>query len=81
MELKFGTKEKTIVLVILIILGVIINTLSPVSISKQNAQAPAPLVKTQMGYKDLEKILSSINYSQEEKIDSSCLFIGCGSAF
>ncbi len=81
MKRNFGSKEKTIVLVILVILGLIINALSPVSINKtkSNLSSSSTVIQCSDNNKDMFSAL--LNMGNEKQNENSCLFLGCGSIF
>lgn len=81
MEIKLGSKEKTIVLVILVILGIIINTLSPVSLNKTVSMKSSQPTVSQCKENNQDVLSALLNIGNEKQNDNSCLFIGCGSLF
>lgn len=85
MEKSFGTKEKIIILTILVVLGLLINTLSPVSFSNSksanNTLQTQELKKGEASCDNNEDFLSALLNGSEQQNQNSCLFIGCGNFF
>ncbi len=81
MKDKFGTREKIIILAVLIAIEILINTVTPVSYTKtslnttESGKAAVSCAKTD------QNLLSSLFVENSQKNEDSCLFIGCGSAF
>lgn len=80
MEKKFGTKEKVIVLAILIILGLLINTISPVSFNKSSNKTSVSSSQVNP-CKEQDPLSALITINNEKQNENSCLFLGCGSIF
>ena len=80
MKEKFGTREKIIILAVLITIGILINTVAPVSYGKTSNATESAKTAVSCGKTDTN-ILSALFIENNQKNENSCLFIGCGSAF
>ncbi len=78
MKEKFETRDKIIILAVLIVVGIIINTVTPVSLKTSVIEATNSSVSC--GKTD-QSILSALFIENNQENENSCLFIGCGSAF
>ncbi len=80
MKDKFGTREKIIILAVLVAIEILINTVTPVSYNRVSNAVETNKTALSCG-KNEQNLLSSLFVENSQKNEDSCLFIGCGSAF